>query len=85
VKGIKTMADDLNQRGPRDRSRINTSEEWECRYWSQELGVTEQQLKQAVASVGNMASAVRKHLQGESQAGQRSPGSSAASGRSNKE
>ncbi|MBI6620360.1 DUF3606 domain-containing protein [Pseudomonas corrugata] len=56
------MADDLSNRGPRDRSRINTSEEWELRYWTKEFGVTEDELKAAVQAVGAGADDVRKKL-----------------------
>lgn len=56
------MADDLSNRGPQDRSRINIEEEWEVRYWSQKLGVTPQQLKDAVKTVGPSADAVQKQL-----------------------
>lgn len=56
------MADDLSNRGPQDRSRINIEESWEVRYWSQKFGVTEQQLKDAVRAVGQSAEAVQKQL-----------------------
>jgi len=56
------MADDLSKRGPQDRSRINTSEDHEVRYWSQKFGVTPEQLKAAVRKVGNSAKAVEKEL-----------------------
>lgn len=56
------MADDLSDRGPQDRSRINIEESWEVRYWSQKFGVTEQQLKDAVRAVGQSAEAVQKQL-----------------------
>ncbi|WP_191575919.1 DUF3606 domain-containing protein [Achromobacter insolitus] len=56
------MSDDLNQRGPQDRSRINVNESHELRYWTKELGVTEEQLRAAVKVAGVSASAVREHL-----------------------
>lgn len=56
------MADDTNIRGPRDRSRINTGQEHEVRYWTKELGVSEEQLRQAVQRVGSSADQVREHL-----------------------
>ena len=56
------MADDTNIRGPRDRSRINTDQEYEVRYWTEELGVSEEQLRQAVQRVGSSADKVREHL-----------------------
>lgn len=56
------MSDNLQNRGPADRSRINVHEPWEVRYWTQELGVTEAQLRAAVNAVGVSAAAVRRHL-----------------------
>jgi Protein of unknown function (DUF3606) len=57
-----TMADDPSKRGPQDRSRINTDEDYEVRYWSQKFGVSPQQLKAAVRRVGNSAEAVERVL-----------------------
>lgn len=56
------MADDASKRGPQDRSRINTNEDYEVRYWSQKFGVSPQQLKAAVRRVGNSAEAVERVL-----------------------
>lgn len=56
------MADDLNNRGPQDRARIAVGESHELRYWTLALGVTEDQLKEAVRAVGNGADAVRTYL-----------------------
>lgn len=56
------MSDNLNNRGPADRSRVNVHEPWEVRWWTQELGVSEAQLRSAVNSVGVSAAAVRRHL-----------------------
>lgn len=54
--------DDLNNRGPADRSRINVHEEWERRWWSTKYGCTEQQLRDAVKKVGVMAHDVEREL-----------------------
>ena len=59
------MADDLSKKGPQDRSRINSDEDYEVRYWCQKFGVSEALLKAAVAKVGNSAEAVEKELRGE--------------------
>jgi len=59
------MADDLSKKGPQDRSRISTHEDYELRYWCQKFGVSEALLKAAVAKVGNSAEAVEKKLRGE--------------------
>jgi hypothetical protein len=56
------VADDKNKRGPADRSRISLSEDYEVRYWTQELGVTRDQLAATIADVGNNAEAVRQKL-----------------------
>ena len=56
------MPDDLNQRGPQDRARINVSEIHELRYWTQAPGVSEAQLRAAVAAAGTSAEAVRRYL-----------------------
>jgi hypothetical protein len=56
------MADDLSKRGPSDWSRINTTEEWELAYWTKELGVSAEELKNLVAWHGNSAAAVRRAL-----------------------
>jgi hypothetical protein len=56
------MADDLSNRGPQDRSRVNVNEEWERRWWCKEFGCTEQQLRDAVRAVGVSADKVRQYL-----------------------
>lgn len=56
------MADNLQKAGPQDRSRINVNERWEVDYWTRELGVSQQELEQAVKAVGPAVSAVRQHL-----------------------
>jgi hypothetical protein len=56
------MADDPSKKGPQDRSRINTSEGHEVRYWSQKFGVSPEELKAAVRKVGNSAKAVENEL-----------------------
>ena len=45
-----------------DRDRIDVSEEHECRYWTERLGVTYAVLKAAVLKAGPRASDVRKYL-----------------------
>jgi hypothetical protein len=39
------MSDDLENRGPPDRSRVNVNEPWEVRYWTKALGCTEAELR----------------------------------------
>jgi hypothetical protein len=56
------MSDDKTNRGPRDRNRVNTSEDYEVRYWCQAFGCTEAKLKEAVRAVGPMVDDVRNYL-----------------------
>ena len=54
--------DDPNNRGPRDRSRVNTEQDYEVRYWTKEFGVSEEELRRAVQQVGSSVDKVRDHL-----------------------
>jgi hypothetical protein len=56
------MSDDLNNRGPADRARINLSEQHEINYWTMALGVPEDELRRLVAEAGTSAEAVRDAL-----------------------
>ena len=56
------MPDNKQDRGGRDRSRIDVSEDYELRYWTKELGVSPEELRSAVQKVGPSAKAVREHL-----------------------
>jgi hypothetical protein len=56
------MADDLKDRGARDRGRVNVHEDYELRYWTQKWGVTKEQLVQAVQKAGVSAEAVAREL-----------------------
>ena len=56
------MGDDTRKVGSPDRDRINTSEDYEVRYWARELGVSEEELRAAVEAVGNGADDVRRPL-----------------------
>lgn len=56
------MADDKRIRGPADAAQINLNEEHELRYWTQSLGVSEAELRSAVAEAGVMSQDVRTHL-----------------------
>lgn len=63
------MADDKTNRGPQDRSRINLSEDYEVRYWTDKLGVSKGQLQDAVREVGASADAVETELRRSTLAG----------------
>jgi hypothetical protein len=56
------MSDDLSKNGMQDRTRINTSQDHEVRYWSEKFSVSQERLKAAVQKVGNSVSAVEKEL-----------------------
>ena len=56
------MSDDKSLTG-QDRKFIAIEQDYERRDWAQRLGVTEQQLTEAVKAVGNSAEAVRQYLQ----------------------
>jgi len=56
------MADNKSNRGAADRSRINVNEDYELRYWTKALGVSEEELREAVRKYGTSAEAVRSHL-----------------------
>lgn len=56
------MADDPKDIGRRDDARINVNQDHELTYWSQKLGVSRDQLREAVAKVGPMVKNVQHHL-----------------------
>ncbi|RYG90217.1 MAG: DUF3606 domain-containing protein [Alphaproteobacteria bacterium] len=56
------MSDDKSKPGSPDRDRINMSEDYEVRDWSESLGVTPERLEEAVNAVGNSADKVREYL-----------------------
>ena len=57
------MSDDRKQRGQPDRSRIDLGQPHEVRYWTRELGVTEEQLRRAMDALGSTsATRVREFL-----------------------
>ncbi|MBF0695591.1 MAG: DUF3606 domain-containing protein [Flavobacterium sp.] len=56
------MSDDKNIRGPQDRSRINTSEDYELQYWSEKFGISRERLIEALEQVGNSADKVEEYL-----------------------
>jgi hypothetical protein len=61
-EGASVMPDNLKDRQPQDASKINVHEAWELEYWCKALGVTPQQLKDAVKAVGVSVIAVKKYL-----------------------
>ena len=45
-----------------DRTRIALNEDYEVRYWMEALHVTQQELEDAVRTVGNSADRVREYF-----------------------
>ena len=58
------MSDDKSKVGSPDRNRINVHESYEVQYWTKKFGVSPEQLKAAVSSVGPMSKAVEAHRKG---------------------
>jgi hypothetical protein len=56
------MADDLSNRGPADRSRINMHEDHEVRYWTKALGVSKEELQRLVDKHGSSAAKIKEAL-----------------------
>ena len=56
------MADDKTKSGGQDRKLISLSEDYEVRDWAKKFGVTPDELKNAVAAVGNEAAKVAAYL-----------------------
>lgn len=56
------MTQGRDNRGPRDRSRIDIGDDDEVRYWSRTLGVTPEQLRAVVQAVGSDVDTVRANI-----------------------
>ncbi|MBT2322920.1 DUF3606 domain-containing protein [Variovorax paradoxus] len=56
------MADDKTKVGGQDRKRINVNEDYEVRDWATALGVTPDELRKAVAAVGDRVDKVSEYL-----------------------
>jgi hypothetical protein len=55
------MSDDPSKLA-QDRQRINVHEDYECRYWSNKLGIDPDKLRETVAKVGPMVNDVECEL-----------------------
>src|SRR4051794_39379711 len=60
--GGSSMADDLKQTGTPDDQRFNPEQDHELAYWSEKLGVSRDELREAVQSAGPMVKDVQRHL-----------------------
>lgn len=56
------MADDLKERGGEDRRRINVNQDYEVRDWAEKFGVSQDELRRAVAEVGDRVADVEDRL-----------------------
>lgn len=56
------MSDDKTKVGGSDRKRISLSEDYEVRDWSKKFGVSQDELRRAVARVGDRAEDVEAFL-----------------------
>jgi Protein of unknown function (DUF3606) len=57
------MADDLKEVGRADDQRLNLEQDHELTYWSKELGVSRDELREAVRRAGSsLVRDVRRHL-----------------------
>lgn len=54
--------DDLFDRGPQDRARVNISEDYERRWWAEKFRVQPEVLEAAVESVGPDVNDIAKVL-----------------------
>jgi len=54
--------DDKSKTGSPDSKLINVNENYEVEYWTKELGISKDKLKEAVAAVGTSAAAVKEYL-----------------------
>ena len=51
-------------RGPRDRTRVDVDQEWECVWWSKGFGVSADALRAAVKEVGPLVADLDRYLLG---------------------
>ena len=56
------MADNRQNRGEPDRSRVNLDEDYEVSYWTKELGVTADELRRLVKKHNGSVAKIRKAL-----------------------
>jgi len=56
------MVDDTVPDRPHDTSRISLEDDGDVRFWTRKWGITEDELADAVHSVGSVSAAVARHL-----------------------
>lgn len=57
------MSNASDSRISKDIAKVELTEEWQLTYWTQQLGVSEQDLRAAVQQVGDSSEQVRRHLE----------------------
>lgn len=56
------MSDNKNIQDQRDRNKIDQNESYELSYIEEKLGVTREQVKEAISQVGNSREKVEEYL-----------------------
>ena len=56
------MADDKNLRGHQDRSRVAGNEDYELSYLAEKLNTSAEEVKAAIAAVGNDREKIEQYL-----------------------
>ena len=57
------MSDNKNKTDYRDRTQVNSSEDYELQYWSKKWGITTEELKDAIKKSGsNSVSKLEEYL-----------------------
>jgi hypothetical protein len=62
------MRGNVSRKDPADRRWVNIGEAWEIHYWCTHFRVTENQLREAIKTVGVMANHVGAYLDGRNKA-----------------
>jgi hypothetical protein len=60
---IGAVMSNLTKRASPDRSKIDVEDENQVKYWTKALGISKDDLLEAIDKVGNAAATVRKELQ----------------------
>jgi hypothetical protein len=69
LKETNFMAESKNTHDGHDSSKVNGNQSYELSYLEEKYGVTRDQVKQAIAAVGNNREDVEKHLMNEGSGG----------------
>lgn len=59
----KTMEDNVENLAPVDRSKVSLTESWEIEYWTRALNCKEQDLRNAIQTVGNSTDTIRHYFE----------------------